>query len=217
MSLGEYVGNALSSIANRRMAALFATNLITTSVAFGVLIVYIAVLMKERFDANPLEIGIIVSFSSVISTIMSTQAGRIRNLMSFRAMIVSGLLVSGVGVWLNVSMPSLWLLLVPALLRGIAQGVLNPSVNTLVAEFAPVETRAGVMALNSTMFRIGQTFGPLIFAAIAAVGGMDGVFHVGGVVLVVTGLVVGFAIGPIDTAIAERRERERLPPAKAAE
>jgi hypothetical protein len=73
------------------------------------------------------------------------------------------------------------------------------------------------MALNSTMFRIGQTFGPLIFAGIAAVGGMDGVFHVGGVVLAVTGVAVGWAIGPIDKAIAERRERERLPPAKAAE
>jgi MFS family permease len=218
MSLGEYVGSAVAGIANRRMLSLFATNLITTAVSFGVLIVYIAVLMEERFGANPLEIGVIVAFSPVISTIMSTQAGRIRDLLTFRQMIVSGLILSGVGVWLNVSMPTLLLLLVPALLRGIAQGVLNPSVNTLVAEFAPVETRAGVMALNSMMFRLGQTFGPLIFAGVAAIGGMDLVFHVGGVVLAVTGIVVGIALGDIDKVIAERRgEGERLPPGKPAE
>jgi MFS family permease len=205
LPMSEYMGSALKGIANRRMLALFATNLITTSVSFGVLIVYIAVLMKERFGAGPLVIGAIVAASPVVSTIMSTQAGRIRELMSFRQMLVSGLVLSGIGVWLNVSMPMLALLLVPALLRGLAQGVLNPSVNTLVAEFAPQDSRAAVMALNSMMFRIGQTFGPLVFAGAAALGGMDAVFHAGGIVLVLTGVFVAFAIGDVDREIVRRR------------
>jgi MFS family permease len=205
LPMSEYMGSALRGVANRRMLALFATNLITTSVSFGVLIVYIAVLMKERFGAGPLVIGAIVAASPVVSTIMSTQAGRIRELMSFRQMLVSGLVLSGIGVWLNVSMPTLVLLLVPAFLRGLAQGVLNPSVNTLVAEFAPVDSRAAVMALNSMMFRVGQTFGPLVFAGAAALGGMDAVFHAGGIVLVLTGVFVAFAIGDVDREIVRRR------------
>jgi sugar phosphate permease len=119
--------------------------------------------------------------------------------------LVSGLVLSGIGVWLNVSMPTLALLLVPAVLRGLAQGVLNPSVNTLVAEFAPQDSRAAVMALNSMMFRVGQTFGPLAFAGAAALGGMDAVFHAGGIVLVVTGVFVAFAIGDVDREIVRRR------------
>ncbi len=208
LPMGEYIGSALRGIANRRMAALFLCNLVTVSVSFGVLIVYLTYLISVRFGGSPLEIGLIVGFSPVISTIMSTQAGRIRRMLSFRQMIVGGLILSGVGVSLNVSMPSLWFLLFPAFIRGLAQGVLNPSVNTLVAEFAPHDSRAAVMALNSTMFRIGQTIAPPIFGLIYAVGGMDVVFHAGTALLVLTALVAGIVMGDIDEAIERRHAAE---------
>lgn len=208
LPMGEYLGSALRGIANRRMAALFLCNLVTVSVSFGVLIVYLTFLISSRFGGSTLEIGIIVGFSPVISTIMSTQAVRIRRHFSFRQMIVTGLILSGLGVSLNVSMPSLWFLLFPAFVRGLAQGVLNPSVNTLVAEFAPHDSRAAVMALNSTMFRIGQTIAPPIFGLIYAVGGMDVVFHAGTALLVVTALVVGVTMGDIDAMIERRHAAE---------
>ncbi len=208
LPMGEYLGSALKGIANRRMAALFLCNLMTTSVSFGVLVVYLTFLIAHRFGGSSLEIGIIVGFSPVISTIMSTQAVRIRRLLTFRQMIVIGLILSGVGVSLNVSMPGLWYLLIPAFIRGLAQGVLNPSVNTLVAEFAPHDTRAAVMALNSTMFRIGQTIAPPIFGLIYAVGGMDVVFHAGTAMLVLTAIVVGVVMGDIDAAIERRYAAE---------
>jgi len=207
-SMREYLGGALGSIANRRMMALYFCNVLTVAVSFGVLIVYFALLLHERFDANSLEIGIIAAFSPVISTLVSTQAARIRDRMSFRKMIVVGLLVNGLGVSLNVWAPSLWWMLVPAFIRGLAQGILNPSVNTLVAEFAPVNSRAAVMSFNSTMFRIGQTFGPFLFGLIYVVGGMDAVFHVGGVALILTALVVGVMIGDVDEVMEKRRSAE---------
>ncbi len=208
LPMGEYVGSALRGIANRRMAALFLCNLMTVAVSFGVLIVYLTFLISSRFGGSPLEIGIIVGFSPVISTIMSTQAVRIRRLLTFRQMIVIGLVLSGAGISLNVGMPSLWYLLIPAFIRGLAQGVLNPSVNTLVAEFAPHDSRAAVMALNSTMFRIGQTIAPPIFGLIYAVGGMDVVFHAGTAILLITAVVVGFTMGDIDSAVERRHAAE---------
>jgi MFS family permease len=201
----EYLGGALRSVANRRMLALYACNILTVAVSFGVLIVYFALLLHDRFGASPLEIGIVAAFSPVITTIMSTQAGWIRDRMSFRQMIVAGLIVSGIGISLNPLAPSLWWMLGPAFLRGLAQGVLNPSINTLVVEFAPHDSRAAVMALNSTMFRIGQTFGPPLFGLIYVAGGMDAVFHVGGGLLILTALIVGFAIGDVDAALEKRR------------
>jgi MFS family permease len=201
----EYLGGAFGSVANRRMAALYLCNILTVAVSFGVLIVYFALLLHDEFNANSLEIGIVAAFSPVISTLMSTQAGRIRDRMSFRRMIVVGMFLSGIGVSLNVSAPSLWWLLVPAFIRGVAQGVLNPSVNTLVAEFAPVDSRAAVMSFNSTMFRIGQTFGPFLFGLVYAVGGMDAVFHVGGGTLMLSALIVGWALGDVDKVLAAKR------------
>jgi len=204
----EYLGGALGSVNNRRMAALYFCNILTVAVSFGVLIVYFALLLSYKFGASSLEIGIVAAFSPVVSTLVSTQAGRIRDRMSFRSMIVVGLALSGLGVSLNPLAPSLWWMLVPALVRGVAQGLLNPSVNTLVVEFAPMDSRAAVMALNSTMFRIGQTFGPFLFGLIYAAGGMDGVFHVGGGLLMLTAVVVGFAIGDVDKVLASKREKE---------
>jgi MFS family permease len=96
-------------------------------------------------------------------------------------------------------------LLVPAFIRGVAQGILSPSVNTLVVEFAPHESRGAVMALNSTMFRIGQTFGPFVFGLIYTISGLEGVFHVGGAALIVTAIVSGVMIGDVDKVLARRR------------
>jgi len=201
----DYLASALKSVANRRMAALYFINILTVAVSFGVLIVYFTLLLSYHFGANSFEIGVITAFSPVVSGLLATQAGRIRAHMSFRQMIVAGLILSAIGVSLNVSMPSLWWLLVPAFIRGVAQGVLNPSVNTLVVEFAPMESRAAVMALNSTMFRIGQTFGPFLFGLIYAVSGLEGVFHVGGVTLLITAIVAGFALGDVDKALASKK------------
>jgi MFS family permease len=201
----DYLGSALKSVANRRMAALYFINILTVAVSFGVLIVYFTLLLSYHFGANSLEIGIITAFSPVVSGLLATQAGRIRDHMSFRQMIVVGLVLSAIGVSLNMSMPSLWWLLLPAFIRGIGQAVLNPSVNTLVVEFAPMDSRAAVMSLNSTMFRIGQTFGPFLFGLIYAVSGLEGVFHVGGVTLLITAIVAGFAIGDVDKALASKK------------
>ena len=71
-----------------------------------------------------------------------------------------------------------------------------------------MDSRAAVMALNSTMFRIGQTFGPFLFGLVYAVGGMDGVFHVGGGTLIVTAIVVWLALGDVDKVLEARREKE---------
>jgi MFS family permease len=204
----DYLGSALKSVANRRMAALYFINILTVAVSFGVLIVYFTLLLSYHFGANSFEIGVITAFSPVVSGLLATQVGRIRAHMSFRQMIVVGLVLSAIGVSLNMSMPSLWWLLVPAFIRGIAQGILNPSVNTLVVEFAPHESRAAVMSLNSTMFRIGQTFGPFLFGLVYAVGGLDAVFHVGGGTLILTAIVAGLAIGDVDKVLARRRAGE---------
>jgi len=45
-------------------------------IAFGVLMVYIALLMKDRFGAGPLEIGVVVAFSSIAGRSSGRMNGR---------------------------------------------------------------------------------------------------------------------------------------------
>jgi MFS family permease len=195
-TLREYLGTAFRSIAGRRMAALFIASFASVIIAFGVMMVYIALLMKERFDADPLTIGIIVASSSIIATLVATQLGRVAQVVTYRQIIVWGSIVSGLGVALNPYMPELWLLLVPALVKGLSQGVLHPATFMMVLEEAPVASRAGVMAFNAMIHRVGQTVAPLIFGGVYALAGLEAVFEIGAAVLVATALLVGWMLGP---------------------
>jgi ACDE family multidrug resistance protein len=195
-SVMQYMGAALGAVRNRRMIGLFVASFMSVLIAFGVLMVYIAVLMSERFDASPLEIGIIVAASSIVATFVSTQAARIHDHMSHRAMIVWGMLLSALGVLLNVFMPGLWLLLIPAFIKGVSQGISNAPMYVLLLEGAPLGGRAGIMALSGSVHRIGQTVAPLFFGVCYAFGGLEAVFEVGAALLVVTAVAVHVLLGP---------------------
>jgi len=194
-TIGEYLGTAFRSITGRRMAGLMIGSFVSVIIAFGVLMVYLALLMEERFGADPLTIGVIVASSSIIATAVSTQLGRVAQHLTYRQIIVWGTIVSGVGVALNPYMSSLWLLLVPALIKGIAQGVLHPATFMQILEEAPMANRAGVMAFNAMIQRLGQTVAPLIFGLCYALAGLDEVFEIGGLLLIATALLVGWMLG----------------------
>jgi MFS family permease len=201
-SLREYLGGAIKGIVNRRMLTLCSANLTQVIVAFGALMVYLALLMKQRFDADPFTIGVVIASASFVSTLMSSQAIRLTRVMTYRQMIVLGTLLSAVGMATNSMMPALWLLLVPAFLRGVAQGILNPSLYTLLLENAPVDSRGAVMAFNGMLSRTGQTLGPLVFGLVYALGGMDSVFYASAAFLVASALAVGWALGPTQAGAA---------------
>jgi ACDE family multidrug resistance protein len=194
-TLGSYLSGAAKGIFNRDMLALYLANLANIGVVYGVLMVYLVVLMKERYGAGPLDIGIVISTSAAVSAVISTQIGRIAELMSPRGMIVSGMVVSGIGIALNAVMPGLWWLLVPAAVRGIGQGVLSPALYSTIVDRAPAESRAAVMGFSSTMFRSGQTFGPPAFGLAYAAGGMDWVFAGGLIVSLAVALVAAAMLG----------------------
>jgi MFS family permease len=175
-SLGSYFANAAKGIFNREMMALYLVNLTNIMVIYGVNLVYLVVLIKERYAANPLEIGIVVATSAAVSGLVGTQAARISDRLSQRQMIVYGMVVSGIGILLNLYMPGLWWLMLPAFVRGLGQGVLNPALYSTIIDRAPADGRAAVMGFSSTMFRTGQTIGPIIFGGIYALGGFDAVF-----------------------------------------
>ena len=73
-------------------------------------------------------------------------------------------------------MPALWLLLVPAIIFGIAHGANIPSIQTSVAGLAPLEYRAAFMSINATMLRLGQTIDPPLMGLVYAYRGLDATF-----------------------------------------
>jgi MFS family permease len=194
-SLGAYLSTAFKGIFTRRVLALYLVNLTNLLVIYGVLLVYLVLMMKQRFDANPLTIGIILATSAVASGLTGMTMRRVATRFSPRQMIVGGMVFSGCAISLNALMPGLWWLMIPAAARGLGQGVLMPALYTALAEEAPADARAAVMGFASTMFRSGQTFGPPVFAIAYAFAGIDAVFVAGMIVSLLAATVVGVLFG----------------------
>ncbi len=201
-SFRDYLAGAIKSIVNRKMLTLCSANLVGVIVNFGALMVYLVILMKLRFGANSFTIGLIIASASFVSMLMATQTLRLTRLMTYRQMIVIGTLLAAVGMATNSLMPALWLLLVPAFVRGIAQGILNPSLYTMVLENAPADNRAAVMAFNGMLSRGGQALGPLVFGLVYALGDMNSVFFTAAAMLAASAVAVGWAMGPTPEAPA---------------
>jgi sugar phosphate permease len=72
--------------------------------------------------------------------------------------------------------PSLPLLVLPAVLFGVAQGINLPNVFSLLNAHAPTENRGAFMATNGMSLRAGQTIGPLFMALAAGTLGLTGAY-----------------------------------------
>jgi MFS family permease len=76
-------------------------------------------------------------------------------------------------------MPTLWLLLIPVVIFGIGHGMSVPSIQTLLAELAPIQYSGAFMSINGMALRLEQTLAPVFMGVIFAIWGMGGIFYVG--------------------------------------
>lgn len=177
--LSEYFQEAWQSLRRRQVVGLFIASIAIFIILYGSILTYFPFLLKHRFNASPLIIGLMMATMSVATAITSSQLGRLARHFSEKVLIRLAFCLYGIALLLMIPMPNLFLLLIPTTIFGVAQGMNIPSIQTLLASFAPIEHRAIFMSLNGMVLRIGQTLGPVIMAAVFAFGGMDAVFYTG--------------------------------------
>jgi sugar phosphate permease len=73
--------------------------------------------------------------------------------------------------------PKLWVLAIPVLLLGVAQGLSIPNLQTLLAGLAPLEHRGAFMSINGMILRLGQTVGPPLMGTAFGLWGIDSTFY----------------------------------------
>lgn len=180
--LGPYLRSVVASIREPRAVVLFAVSLLTFILLFGAFLAYMPVLLDERFEASTLTIGLVMSTSSVVTAITSSQLHRLRQRFSERQMIAAafgGYLVALVAIPL---LPWLGALVVPVMLFGLAQGLNFPNVLVLLSSLVPLEQRGAFMSFNGMVLRAGQTLGPLLAGAAVALSSTPAAFFGGAAV-----------------------------------
>ena len=172
----SYLVGAWGYLKNMKVAALFAAGVITFIIVFGAYLTYFAIYMDDAFNASGFTIGVFMSVSALATAVVASQLRRITRRFSEAMLIKASFAIFGLSLILIPFMPSLWFLLIPVLLLGIAQGINLPSILSTAAGLAPTEYRAAFMSINSSMIRLGQTVGPPIVGLFYVYGGPTAAF-----------------------------------------
>ena len=191
--LKDYFGSVWEHLRDREVFGLLGASLLTFIVLFGPQLTYLPILMDERFDAPSYLIGAVLSGASLTTALTSTQLSRLTGRFSEKILLKVAFVVYAIALALVAVMPNLPLLLVPAVLFGVAQGINLPNVFSLLNAHAPSENRGAFMATNGMSLRAGQTIGPLLMASTAGTLGLSGAYlAAAGLALLAFFLVLAF-------------------------
>lgn len=186
LSLGDYLRNTWVSIKNPRALGLFLASLMTFVILYGAYLTYLPFLVKKSFGASPLVIGLVFSVTSVATALTSFRLGRLSRRFSSRDLVRAGFALYAVTMVALPLAPSLWALVLPIVLFGVANGISIPSIFMILTGLAPAEHRAAFMSVNAMILRVGQTLGPLAAAAMIQVRGLSGAYYGSAVLAVAT-------------------------------
>jgi MFS transporter, ACDE family, multidrug resistance protein len=183
--LKDYLLTAWKNIRDIRIIGIFIASISTFIILYGAYLTYFPFLLDHSFKAKSLLIGILMSVMSFTTAITSFQLGRLTIKFSERTLLKAAFVLYTISLLIIPFISIIWIMIVPLVLFGAAQGLNIPSLQTLLADLAPSENRAAFMSINGMVLRLGQTLGPLIMGFIFGIAGVTGVYISGAVLAAV--------------------------------
>ncbi len=180
-NLKEYLSKAWNSIKDKRVIVIFIASIFTFILIYGAYLTYFPFLLDSLYSTPPLFIGLLMSSMSLTTAVTSSQLGKLSTRYSEKDLLKTAFLIYVLSLVLIPLMPSIWMLILPLILFGVAQGLNIPSLQTMLTNLAPVENRAAFMSLNGMVLRLGQTLGPIVMGFIFGISGIAGVYFTGAV------------------------------------
>lgn len=189
-----YLKGVYSYINNRNVMVLFFLNILTFVLLYGSYLTYLPLLMNEKFGAVSWQIGFVLSFASITTAITSSQLGKLIHKFGYRPILSFSFMLYIVSLAVIPNTGYLWLMLLPAAMFGLAQGLNIPILQTLLSGSAPIEYRAAFMSLSGMVLRLGQTLGPIFTGVVFVAFGMKPAFYAGSFIAIIMILLVVFVM-----------------------
>lgn len=190
----DYLKGTIAVVRARQVVGLFVLTFLTHIILFGPVNTYLPVLLQAEFNASPAAIGMLVSVSSVLTALASSQVGllslKFREIPVLRVAFVLHILSMAVIPLLT----SFWLFVIPIAFFGAGMGLSAPTRISILSGLASMGNRASVMAINGMILRLGQTAAPVLMGAVLAGYGIEAVYWVGSAVALAMLLVSFWAL-----------------------
>ncbi len=174
--LKSYLKTTWGSINNRQVLGLLFVVMSVFLLQVGSF-TYIPILAAKSLGASEAINGITLASISVSVAIVASQLGRLTRKYSEIKLIKFSFILSALALLIIPIVPNVWLLFIPMFLFGAAQGIAFPCSQALLAGLAAQESRAGFMAVSTTIQSWGQTLGPFLGSRVDAVWGTQTVFY----------------------------------------
>ncbi len=107
-------------------------------------------------------VGIFFAVQEGVQIIARPSSGRLGDRFGYRLIICVGLLLLGVALLLITRITHGWLLLVPAILLGLAQAAITPSTVALVSDRLEVPAMGAAMGVIGSLQNAGKVIGPIL-------------------------------------------------------
>ncbi len=182
--LRVYLKGAWQIAKNRQVIELFIIIFVAHIVVFGPYFTYFPLFIGNSFAASPFIIGVIMASMSIVGAIVSSQIGKLSKIHSEKKLIMVAFIFYTLALTIVPSIQNLWLLLIPSMIFGIAQGISWPCIRSLLVGAVSQGHRAALMSLDGTVSRVGATLGPIISGVILGILGMASIFYFGAVLSV---------------------------------
>ena len=188
VELKTYVEHIGRSVNNREVIGLLLAVMGLFAIEFGAFYTFTPLLAGTVLGASGSVIGMIFSSNSLSLALIALLVGLLARQLSEIKLIKVSLIIFAVSLLLIFKVPNVSLLLIPSIFIGAVEGMAFPSIQALLAKFAPEGYRAGFMAMNVSVQAFGRALGPIIATIAFQLGGMSAIYYGG------AGLTLGLLV-----------------------
>lgn len=176
-NLNLYFSEIGSALKSRLVLGLFASIFLTFIMLYGGYITFFTILLDEKFEKSAFMIGIILSSSSLVTAITSSQLGNLTRRFSEKTLILIASIIY-TGIFLSIPfVDNIWWFILPIGFFGVAQGINIPSILNLLTGYAKKEYRAAFLSINWMVMRFGQALGPYLLGIVYLHYQIEGTFY----------------------------------------
>ena len=176
-SLSEYLRNTWRNINQPMVWGLFTINILIFVVLYGAILTYLPLYLEQKFHSSSLVIGMVMTVMSLSTATTSSRVGYMVRHVQPKYLLIISFCIYAVSFVLYANASGWALIIVAAVMSGMAHGTSLPNIQNLLVGMAPIQERAAFMSLNSMVLRIGQTLGPLIMGLVFSLFNIQSTFY----------------------------------------
>lgn len=190
-SLPVYLKGAWSALHNKHLLLVFALSTGTFIILYGPIVTGLPIMSDLRFNANPMNIGLLMAVSAVGTALAASTMSRYVSRHGSRKVLMFSQVCYMISMLALPLMTGFWWLIIPMYFYGTGQGFGLPCLSAQLLSNSPHSQRAVLMAFNGTILRLSQSVGPLMAGLLQWQFGLNGIFTGGFVLALLLFIVTG--------------------------